>query len=111
MPPLDHASTDFFTAMTALEELEVPTSGLIHFINLLDGADQRCPFPHPKTLIWIHAGGDTENSSNITSLILNFLATWQTIGMPIEILDLSNWLSGVPLDIGVLKEILGLKVV
>ena len=31
--------------------------------------------------------------------------------MLIEVLDLSNWLSGVPMDIKVLKEIPGLKVV
>jgi len=55
-----------------------------------------------KTLIWGHSGGDTENGSNIISL-------WQS-GMPIEILDLDNWPSGVPMDIKVF-EILGLKVV
>ena len=44
MLPLDNLSTDFefLTAMTALEELYVSTSGLIHFINLLDTVGQQC---------------------------------------------------------------------
>ena len=47
MLPLDNLSTDFefLTAMTALEELYVSTSGLIHFINLLDTVGQRCSYP------------------------------------------------------------------
>ena len=112
MLPLDNLSTDFkfLTVMTALEELYLSTSGLIHFINLLDSVNQQCSFPHLKTLIWAPIDV-TENDSNITPLIVNFLATRRKIGMPIEILDLSNWLLGVPMDIKVLKEIPGLKVV
>jgi hypothetical protein len=109
MPTLDRLSTDFFTALTALEELFISTSGLIHFVKLLDGIDQHCSFPHLKRLTW---GPDLSEFPDSTSLILNFLATRRKLGMPIEVFNLTYWtLGGVPMDTKRLEEIPGLKVI
>ena len=109
--PLPPPSTEFLTAMTALEELQITSGGLIYFINLLDSIDQQCSFPHLKTLIWESAKGF--RCHDITSLIVNFLATRRKIGMPIGIFDFTDWymVSDVPMDTKMLEEIPGLKVV
>jgi hypothetical protein len=109
--PLPPPSTDFLAAMTALEELQLTSSSLIYFISLLDGNDQRCSFPHLKTLIW--ESNYKFGCYDMTSLIVNFLATRRKIGMPIEIFDFTDWymISDVPMDAKMLEKITGLKVV
>jgi len=108
--PLDPLFNDFLAMMTALETLELTTNSLV-FINSLAGVNVNQPhFPRLKTLGWFPK---STQSPDITSLIMNFLATRRNIGMPIEILDLTKWykLSAVPMDIKKLEEVPGLRVV
>ena len=112
--PLPPPSTEFLAAMTALEELQITSYGLIDFISLLDGIDQQRSFSHLKTLKWESAKVRCRDS-DITSSIVNFLATQRKIGMPIEIFDFTDWYmvsdASVPMDIKMLEEIPALKVV
>ena len=107
-PPLDPLLNDFLATMTSLETLELTTNSLV-FINSLAGVNQP-HFPRLKTLEWFPK---STVSPDKTSLIMNFLTTRRNIGIPIEILDLTQWykLSGVPMDIKKLEEVPGLRVV
>jgi len=87
--PSPPPSTDFLAAMTALEELEINPISLIYFINLLDGIDQQCSFPHLKKLKWEPDSAIVVYPDS-TSLIVNFLVTRRKIGMPIEIFDFTG---------------------
>ena len=107
-PPLDSLFNDFLATMTSLETLELSANTVV-FINSLAGVKQP-RFPRLKTLqLFLKS----TVSSDITSLIMNFLATRRNIGIPIEILDLTQWykLSMVPMDIKKLEEVPGLRVV
>ena len=109
-PPLDPLFNDFLALMTSLEMLELTTNSLV-FINSLAGVNINQPhFPRLKTLGWFPK---STQPPDITSLIMNFLATWRNIGIPIEILDLTQWckLSVVPMDIKKLEDVPGLRVV
>jgi hypothetical protein len=61
-----------------------------------------------------HLNGEPDLFPDCTSLIMNFLATRQRLGMPIEIFDLIEWDTGmfphIPMDTKMLEEITGLKV-
>jgi len=103
--PLDPVFANFLTNMTALETLVLTTASLT-FVDLL--AEVRSP--RLKTLAWLPKPIESPDK---TSLIMNFLATRRKIGMPIEILDLTQWymLSNIPMDIKKLEEEPGLRVV
>lgn len=48
-----HLSAEILTVMTALEDPELTTRGLIRFIDLLlNGGDYQCSFLHLKNLVW-----------------------------------------------------------
>ena len=92
---------------SGVKTLWVTTRALIHIINLHNGDDQQCPFPQIKTLKW-----EPDLFPDCTSLIMNFLATRQKLGMPIEIFDFTEWRGSlpIPVDTKMLEEIPGLKV-